>query len=58
MEEKIKKKKVKVAFTMDEELYKKFELFIENNLLSQSAVLEKLVEEYMKKQSDKNYGTK
>lgn len=43
------KKGVRVYFTMDEELYKKFELFIENNLLSQSAVLEKLVKDYMRK---------
>lgn len=44
----MKKKKKRVYFSIDEELLKKFEKYIEENLLSQSAVLEKLVEEFMK----------
>jgi len=43
-----KKKKKRVYFSMDEQLLSKFEEHIEKNLLSQSAVLEKLVEEYLK----------
>ena len=43
-----KKKKKRVYFSMDEQLLAKFEEYIEKNLLSQSAVLEKLVEEYLK----------
>jgi len=33
---------------MDEKLCEKFEKYIEQNLLSQSAVIEKLIEEFMK----------
>lgn len=48
MVEKKEKKKKRVYFSMDEELCDKFEKYIEDNLLSQSAVLEKLVEDFMK----------
>jgi len=48
MNTKKEKKKKRVYFSMDEELLTKFEEYIEKNLLSQSAVLEKLVEEFMK----------
>lgn len=44
----MKKKKKRVYFSIDGELLEKFERYIEENLLSQSAVLEKLVEEFMK----------
>lgn len=36
-------------FSMDEQLCEKFEKYIEENLLSQSAVLEKLVEDFLNK---------
>ena len=42
------KKKKRVYFSMDEELCKRFEKYVEENLLSQSAVIEKLIEEFMK----------
>lgn len=48
MNTKKEKKKKRVYFSMDEKLLIKFEEYIEENLLSQSAVLEKLVEEYLK----------
>ena len=42
------KKKKKLYFSIEVSLAEKFEEYIEKNLLSQSAVLEKLVEEFMK----------
>ena len=48
MNTKKEKKKKRVYFSMDEELLDKFEKHIEENLLSQSAVLEKLVEDFLK----------
>ena len=42
------KKKKRVYFSIDVNLCEKFEKYIEENLLSQSAVLEKLVDEFMK----------
>lgn len=43
-----KEKRKRVYFSMNEQLLIKFEEYIEQNLLSQSAVLEKLVEEFLK----------
>ena len=43
-----KKQKIRVFFTMDSELYDKFEKYIDKNLLDQSKVLEKLIEDFMK----------
>jgi metal-responsive CopG/Arc/MetJ family transcriptional regulator len=48
MEKKEKKKKVRVYFSMDSELYDIFENHIDKNLLDQSKVIEKLVEDYIK----------
>lgn len=48
MNSKKEKKKKRVYFSIDKELCDRFEKHIEDNLLSQSAVLEKLVEEFMK----------
>lgn len=41
------KKGVRVYFTMNEELYRKFENYIEKNTLDQSKLLEKLVEKHL-----------
>lgn len=49
MNRKKEKKKKRVYFSMDEKLCEKFEIYIERNLLSQSAVLEKLVEDFLNK---------
>jgi hypothetical protein len=43
-----KKKRKKMYFSIDVNLSEKFEKYIEENLLSQSAVIEKLIEEFMK----------
>jgi len=43
-----KKKKIRVFFTMGTELYENFKKHIDNNLLDQSKVIEKLIEEYLK----------
>ena len=43
-----KKQKIRVFFTMNSELYTEFEKHIDNNLLDQSKVLEKLIDEYLK----------
>jgi metal-responsive CopG/Arc/MetJ family transcriptional regulator len=45
----MKKKKIKVYFTMDEELYKDFEKHIEDNILDRSRLIERLIEEYLKR---------
>jgi len=44
----MKKKKIKVYFTMDEELYIEFEKHIDRNLVNKSKLIEKLIKEYMK----------
>lgn len=44
----MKKKRVKVYFTMDEELHDKFEKHIEENILDKSKLIEKLIDEYLK----------
>jgi metal-responsive CopG/Arc/MetJ family transcriptional regulator len=43
-----KKKKTRVFFTMDPDLYDKFQEYIDENLLDQSKLIEKLIEEYLK----------
>ena len=43
------KKGVRVYFTMNEELYRKFQEYIEKNTLNQSKLLEKLVSEFLDK---------
>ena len=43
-----KKRKVKIYFSMDPELSKKFDEFLDKNLMDKSKVIEKLIEEYMK----------
>lgn len=42
------KKKMRVYFSMDSELYDKFKNHIDINLLDQSKVIEKLIEDYLK----------
>lgn len=42
-----KEKKVRVYFSMEKILYEKFQKYIEENLLDQSKVIEKLVEEFL-----------
>ena len=48
MTKKEKKQKIRVFFTMNSELYDKFQNHIDKNILDQSKLLEKLVEEYLK----------
>jgi hypothetical protein len=43
------KRKVKIYFSMDPDLYNNFEKHIDDNLLDKSKVIEKLISEYMKK---------
>jgi hypothetical protein len=43
------KRKLKIYFSMDPNLYEVFEKHIDDNLLDKSKVIEKLIEEYMKK---------
>lgn len=45
----MKKKKIKVYFTMDEELYNEFEKHVEKNVLDRSRLIERLIAEYLKK---------
>lgn len=42
------KRKIKIYFSMDPDLYELFEKHIDQNLLDKSKVIEKLIEEYMK----------
>jgi hypothetical protein len=42
------KKKIKIYFSMNPDLYELFEKHIDQNLLDKSKVIEKLIEEYMK----------
>lgn len=42
------KRKIKIYFSMDPDLFKLFENHIDSNLLDKSRVIEKLIEEYMK----------
>jgi metal-responsive CopG/Arc/MetJ family transcriptional regulator len=42
------KRKIKIYFSMDPDLYENFEKHIDQNLLDKSKVIEKLIEEYMK----------
>lgn len=42
------KRKLKIYFSMDPDLYVIFEKHIDQNLLDKSKVIEKLIEEYMK----------
>jgi hypothetical protein len=42
------KKKIKIYFSMNPDLYEIFEKHIDQNLLYKSKVIEKLIEEYMK----------
>lgn len=42
------KRKLKIYFSMDPDLYEVFEKHIDQNLLDKSKVIEKLIEEYMK----------
>ncbi|MCK9319390.1 ribbon-helix-helix domain-containing protein [Methanoculleus sp.] len=41
------KKGIRVYFTMDEELYKKFEEYIEKNTLDKSKLLEKMIIKFL-----------
>jgi hypothetical protein len=41
-----KEKKVRVYFSMEKTLHGKFEKFVEDNMLDQSKVIEKLIEEF------------
>lgn len=43
-----KKKKIRVYFSMDSEIYAIFEKYVNDNLLDQSKVIEKLIEDYLK----------
>lgn len=43
------KRKVKVFFTMNPELYEEFEKLLEEKLLDKSKVLEHLVDDFIKK---------
>jgi hypothetical protein len=45
-----KKRKVKAFFTIDPDLYEKFETHIEEKLLDKSRLIEFLVKEYLEKQ--------
>lgn len=54
MNTKKEKKKKRVYFSMDEQILVQFEEYIEKNLLSQSAVLEKLVEDFLKNNKTNN----
>ena len=50
MKEKLKaKKKLKVYFSMDPDSNELFEKHIDENVLDKSKLIEKLIEEYMKK---------
>lgn len=42
------KRKIKIYFSMDPDLYETFENHIDENLLDKSKVIEKLIDEYMK----------
>lgn len=42
------KRKLKIYFSMDPDLYELFEKHIDQNLLDKSKVIEKLIEEYIK----------
>lgn len=42
------KRKLKIYFSMDPDLYEIFEKHIDQNLLDKSKVIEKLIEEYIK----------
>lgn len=44
-----KQRKLKIYFSMSPDLYEIFEKHIDDNLLDKSKVIEKLIEEYMKK---------
>lgn len=43
----MKKKKIKVYFTMDEEIYNEFEKYIDENILDKSKLIEILIKKYM-----------
>jgi metal-responsive CopG/Arc/MetJ family transcriptional regulator len=43
------KKKLKIYFSMDQDLHEMFEKHIDKNILDKSRLIEKLIEEYMKK---------
>ena len=43
------KRKIKIYFSMDPDLYELFDKHIDKNLLDKSKAMEKLIEEYMKK---------
>ncbi len=43
------KRKLKVYFSMSPDLYELFEKHIDENLLDKSKVIEKLIEDYMRK---------
>lgn len=42
-----KKKCIRVYFTMDEEIYKNFEKYIEENIIDKSKLMEKLIIKYL-----------
>lgn len=42
------KRKIKIYFSMDPDMYKVFEEHIDKNLLDKSRVIESLIEEYTK----------
>ncbi len=44
------KRKIKIYFSMDPDLYKEFEEHIDSNLMDKSKVIENLIKEYMVKQ--------
>ena len=44
------KRRVKVFFTMDPDIYKLFETHINNNLLDKSKLLESIIKEFIHKQ--------
>ena len=43
------KRKVKVFFTMDPDLYKEFELILSANLIGKSKLIEHLIKEFIEK---------
>jgi len=46
------KRKVKVFFTIDPDLYVEFEKHIDKNLLDKSKLIESLIKDYMAKKTD------
>jgi|LakMenEpi03Aug12_release.lakeMendotaPanAssembly.Ray.scaffolds.fasta_scaffold5440664_1 hypothetical protein len=48
------KRKIKIYFSMDPDLYEVFEKHIDENLYDKSKVIEKLIDEYIQKKIENN----